>query len=116
MYVGAAGTACYELGAVGGVPSVLIGAGHNQDAIGQQLENRGAALYAGTFLNLEMCGTFNFCSMDFESQITDPVIRLLSNKEILMEMTHQSANFCDGLGAARVYGEIAKNAKSPVRA
>jgi spore coat polysaccharide biosynthesis predicted glycosyltransferase SpsG len=116
LYVGAAGTACYELGAVGGVASILIGAGNNQDAIGQQLASNGAAIYAGRYLSLDMSGAFNFCAMDFKQKITDPAIGLLSDKNRLMAMARQSQKFCDGLGAERVYHEITRQIPSRAHA
>jgi len=116
LYVGAAGTACYELGAVGGVASVLLGAGHNQDAIGKQLDDNGAAVYAGRYLQLDIGGSFNFQAINLDSSVIAQSKRLLHDKAARLAMEQASMFFCDGLGAARVYGEIAKNTKSPVHA
>ena len=115
LYVGAAGTACYELGASGGVASVLIGAGHNQDAIACQLGKQGAGVYAGQFLDLNLNGTFNAMAFDFMDRVVHPVKEILSNEALRNKMAMNSAKFCDGLGVERVFEAITKPEKMPAQ-
>lgn len=103
LYIGAAGLTPYELGALGGIPSVVLAAGHNQEAIGKLVEKHGAGVYAGKYLNLE--GNTLVRNPEWKTQHTDTMLR--SARALMRPFFYEAAvegsrAFCDGKGAERV--------------
>ncbi len=115
IYVGAAGLTPYELGAVGGAPSVVMPAGHNQDSIGVVSAERGAAINAGAYLTLE--GQQLVRTPESGARVAkamDIARYILSSPFKRASMTIASAAFCDGRGADKIArAMLAKQAGAP---
>lgn len=103
LYIGAAGLEPYELGAVGGAPSVVMPAGHNQDSVGAVAAERGAAINVGAYLTLE--GNQLVRTPDSAARVKNAMQvanYVLSSPYKRASMSIASAAFCDGRGADRI--------------
>lgn len=101
LYIGAAGLTPYELGAVGGCPSVVMGAGHNQDSIADRVSQSQAGINAGSFLSLNLDGTYKKRGLNW-AVIRDGAQQYLNNENMWKDAMAKSRKFCDGNGATRV--------------
>jgi len=103
LYVGAAGLTPYELGAVGGVPSIVLAAGHNQDKIATLVEDSGAGLNAGVYANVVNNEIVPVANRKHIAHNAISLARMvLDAKNSCKNMAAASRGLCDGRGAERV--------------
>lgn len=103
LYIGAAGMTPFELGAAGGIPCVLMPAGHNQQKIAALVHARRAGFNAGDFLTLED-GELRR-TKDADATIARAMTLgrdILDSKRTYGALSRCSRAFCDGQGARRV--------------
>lgn len=105
LFVGASGLTPYELGAVGGVASVVMDAGHNQQQIARLLDRMDAGVHAGQFLSVEPDGSL-LRSREWTHDQTLRALRMAHTLAFFrgrnQHHAEQSRKFCDGQGAKRV--------------
>lgn len=103
LYIGAAGMTPFELGAAGGIPCVIMAAGHNQDKIAALVDNKYAGFNVGKFLTLEAGELQRTANAEANvKRALELGRKLLDSKGMHGALSRFSREFCDGKGAARV--------------
>ncbi len=107
LFLGASGMTPYELGAIGGVASVLIDAGHNQSRIAKLVDEKDAGIHIGQLLQEQPDGTLarspEWSSGKVESAL-NAAFTLAHFKKRNLYHAEKSREFCDGQGAKRAAG------------
>lgn len=104
LFMGAAGMTPFELGAVGGVASILFAAGHSQMETAQLIHSSGAGLHMGPFLQvvdgaLERDARWGQARVDHALDMARVLLNHPGSLRLYGERSHL---FCDGRGADRV--------------
>lgn len=112
MVVGAAGMTPYECAALGGIPSILMPAGHNQLEIADAARQIGAAIDGGTYLVRKP--DRDIIQGLVPTRMLDGIKALIDDKTLYARMTEASRQFCDGKGTEREAAIILKTLAKPL--
>lgn len=100
LYVGAGGTSVFEACAVGGLPSIIIGAGNGQDCMGRAIQLNGAGFYTGIFWKHGQ--DVKNINQDSLRPVYKGIENILSDDNLRASISAKSYGFCDGNGAKRI--------------
>jgi len=97
--VSAAGTTCWEMCLLG-VPALLIPVAENQQAVAQELSNRGCAIHLGNLQDISA------------EKIASQLEQLLNSPETRYSLSQRARELVDGNGATRIASSLQRREPS----